>query len=410
MPLPSIAAWHGASKANLTDMKNIKDSIFYVGVNDRTTHLFERLWSLRRGVSYNSYVIADDKVAVIDTVEVSSAGTFLAGIAEATGGRAVDYLIVNHMEPDHSGSIAMLRNRYPDMKIVGNAKTLQMIGGYYGITENLVEVGDGDTLPLGKETLTFYLAPMVHWPETMVTFASESRVLFSGDAFGCFGALDGGVTDEQLKLEDYYDEMVRYYACIVGKYGAPVQKALQKLSSLPIEVIASTHGPVWMKSIPEVIAVYDRLSRYSADKGVVLAYGSMYGNTAALCDEIACKLRDCGVEKIKVYDLSSADMSEVLRDIFLYRGLVVASPTYNNELFPPVRELLNKVAERTVKGRLFGFVGSYTWASAALKRMNEFAEKNGWETIPCTIEMKQSGLSVSDEQIEQFAKNFAEAL
>ena len=204
--------------------------------------------------------------------------------------------------------------------------------------------------------------------------------------------------------------MVRYYACIVGKYGAPVQKALQKLSSLPIEVIASTHGPVWMKSIPEVIAVYDRLSRYSADKGVVLAYGSMYGNTAALCDEIACKLRDCGVEKIKVYDLSSADMSEVLHDIFLYRGLVVASPTYNNELFPPVRELLNKVAERTVKGRLFGFAGSYTWASAALKRMNEFAEKNAWEAVPCTIEMKQSGLSVSEEQIKDFAKQFAEAL
>ncbi|MBQ4037902.1 MAG: FprA family A-type flavoprotein, partial [Bacteroidaceae bacterium] len=363
-------------------MKNIKDSIFYVGVNDRTTHLFERLWSLRRGVSYNSYVVVDEKVAVIDTVEASSAGSFLDGIAEATGGRAVDYLVVNHMEPDHSGSIAMLRNRYPDMKIIGNAKTLQMIGGFYGITDNFVEVADGDTVSLGKETLTFYLAPMVHWPETMVTFASQARVLFSGDAFGCFGALDGGVTDDVLRFEDYRDEMVRYYACIVGKYGAPVQKALQKLSSLPFEVIAPTHGPVWKNYIPQVIAVYDELSRYAAGKGVVLAYGSMYGNTAALCDEVACRLRSNGVETIKIYDLSSADISEVLRDIFLYRGLVVASPTYNNELFPPVRELLNKIAERTVKGRLFGFVGSYTWASAALKRMNEFAEKNSWEVLP----------------------------
>ena len=391
-------------------MKNIKNSIFYVGVNDRTTHIFERLWSLRRGVSYNSYVIVDEKVAVIDTVEASSAGTFFGNIVEATGGRPVDYLIVNHMEPDHSGSIAMLRNRYPEMKIVGNAKTLQMIAGYYGISDNLVEVADGGTLSLGKETLTFYLAPMVHWPETMVTYASEAKVLFSGDAFGCFGALDGGVTDEQLRFEDYYDEMVRYYACIVGKYGAPVQKAIQKLSALQIDVIAATHGPVWMNSIPKVIALYDELSRYAAGKGVVLAYGSMYGNTAALCDEIACKLRSNGVEKIKIYDLSSADISEVLRDIFLYRGLVVASPTYNNELFPPVRELLNKVAERTVKGRLFGFVGSFTWASAALKRMNEYAEKNAWEVLPCSIEMKQSTLSVRDEQIEEFAKQFAEAL
>jgi len=391
-------------------MKNIKDSIFYVGVNDRTTHIFERLWSLRRGVSYNSYVVVDEKVAVIDTVEASSAGTFFGNIAEATGGRPVDYLIVNHMEPDHSGSIAMLRNRYPEMKIVGNAKTLQMIAGYYGISDNLVEVADGGTLSLGKETLTFYLAPMVHWPETMVTYASEAKVLFSGDAFGCFGALDGGVTDEQLRFEDYYDEMVRYYACIVGKYGAPVQKAIQKLSALQIDVIAATHGPVWMNSIPKVIALYDELSRYAAGKGVVLAYGSMYGNTAALCDEIACKLRSNGVEKIKIYDLSSADISEVLRDIFLYRGLVVASPTYNNELFPPVRELLNKVAERTVKGRLFGFVGSFTWASAALKRMNEYAEKNAWEVLPCSIEMKQSTLSVRDEQIEEFAKQFAGAL
>ena len=391
-------------------MKNIKNSIFYVGVNDRTTHIFERLWSLRRGVSYNSYVIVDEKVAVIDTVEASSVGTFFGNIAEATGGRPVDYLIVNHMEPDHSGSIAMLRNRYPEMKIVGNAKTLQMIAGYYGISDNLVEVADGGTLSLGKETLTFYLAPMVHWPETMVTYASEAKVLFSGDAFGCFGALDGGVTDEQLRFEDYYDEMVRYYACIVGKYGAPVQKAIQKLSALQIDVIAATHGPVWINSIPKVIALYDELSRYAAGKGVVLAYGSMYGNTAALCDEIACKLRSNGVEKIKIYDLSSADISEVLRDIFLYRGLVVASPTYNNELFPPVRELLNKVAERTVKGRLFGFVGSFTWASAALKRMNEYAEKNAWEVLPCSIEMKQSTLSIRDEQIEEFAKQFAGAL
>ena len=391
-------------------MKKITDTIFYVGVNDRVTHLFERLWSLRRGVSYNSYVIADEKVAVVDTVEVAYASAFMQNIEKAAGCRPVDYLIVNHMEPDHSGSIAALRQRYPQMQIVGNAKTLQMIKGYYGISENLLEVSDGSTLSLGSETLTFYLAPMVHWPETMVTYGSVAKILFSGDAFGCFGALDGGVTDEELAFEDYYDEMVRYYACIVGKYGAPVQKALQRLAPLPIEIIAATHGPVWKRSIGKVVKVYDELSRYAAQRGAVVAYGSMYGNTAGLCEEIACRLREKGVEKIKIYDLSSADISEVLRDIFLYRGLVIASPTYNNELFPPVRELLEKISERTVKGRLFGFAGSYTWASAALKRFADKAEKCGWETLPCNVEMKQSSLSVTDEQIDAFATAFADAL
>jgi flavorubredoxin len=391
-------------------MKNITDSIYYIGVNDRTTHLFERLWTLRRGVSYNSYIIADEKVAVIDTVESSYGTEYMRNIEKAAGGRPVDYLIVNHMEPDHSGLIVELRRRYPTMQIVGNAKTLQMINGYYGISDGLLEVTDGSMLPLGNETLTFYLAPMVHWPETMVTYGNSAKILFSGDAFGCFGALDGGVSDEELRFEDYYDEMVRYYACIVGKYGVPVQKALQKLSPLQIDIIAPTHGPVWKHSIAEVVRVYDQLSRYSAQRGVVVAYGSMYGNTAALCEEIACRLREKGIDRIKVYDLSSADPSEVLRDIFLYRGLVVASPTYNNELFPPVRELLTKISERTVKGRLFAFAGSYTWASAALKRCNEMAEKNGWEVAPCTIEMKQSGLSVSDEQIDTFAGTFAKML
>ena len=391
-------------------MKNITDSIYHIGVNDRTTHLFERLWTLRRGVSYNSYIIVDEKVAIIDTVESSCGTDYLRNIEKVIGGRLVDYLIVNHMEPDHSGLMAELRCRYPSMQIVGNAKTLQMINGYYGISDGLLEVTDGYTLPLGNETLTFYLAPMVHWPETMVTYGNSAKILFSGDAFGCFGALDGGISDEELSFEDYYDEMVRYYACIVGKYGAPVQKALQKLSPLPIEIIASTHGPVWKHSIDKVIGTYNELSRYNAQRGTVIAYGSMYGNTATLCEEIAFQLRKKGVEKIKIYDLSSADISEVLRDIFLYRGLVVASPTYNNELFPPVRELLTKVAERTIKGRLFAFAGSYTWASAALKRCNEIAESNKWEILPCSIEMKQSMLSIGEEQIETFAETFANAL
>ena len=219
--------------------------IHYVGVNDRTTTRFEGLWSLPYGVSYNSYLVVDEQVALIDTVEEAFGSRFVENIHEVLGDRTVDYLIVNHMEPDHSSSIRTLRLLYPKMLIVGNAKTLQMLAGFYGITDGTLEVKEGSTIQLGAHTLQFHLAPMVHWPETMVTWCPEAKVLFSGDAFGTFGALNGGITDSQLELDHFWDEMRRYYACIVGKYGAPVQKALQKLGGLPIETICATHGPVW---------------------------------------------------------------------------------------------------------------------------------------------------------------------
>ena len=241
----------------------ILPGIHYVGVNDRTTTRFEALWSLPMGVSYNAYLVVGEKIALIDTVEEAFGSRLEANIREAIGERKIDYLVVNHMEPDHSSSITALRRIYPELQIVGNVKTLQMIGGFYGIDAGTIEVKEGDTLDLGGKTLSFHMIPMVHWPETMVTWCAGDKTLFSGDAFGTFGALDGGITDSQVEADRYWDEMRRYYACIVGKYGGPVQKALQKVRTLPVETICPTHGPVWQREIPRVMDIYDKLSRYA---------------------------------------------------------------------------------------------------------------------------------------------------
>lgn len=384
----------------------ILPGIHYVGVNDRTTTRFEALWSLPMGVSYNAYLVAGEKIALIDTVEESFGSRLEANIREAIGERKIDYLVVNHMEPDHSSSIAALRRIYPDIEIVGNAKTLQMIEGFYGIAGGTVEVKEGDTLDLGGKTLSFHMIPMVHWPETMVTWCAGDRTLFSGDAFGTFGALDGGITDSQVETDRYWDEMRRYYACIVGKYGAPVQKALQKLSGLPIETICSTHGPVWQQEIGRVIGIYDQLSRYEGEPGVVIAYGSMYGNTAQMAEKIARELAVQGVKNIIVYNLSYADISNVIRDIFKYDTLIVGSPTYNGELFPEVGSLLQKISERCIPCRKFAYFGSYTWAGAAVRLLGEFAQKMKWEAICQPTEMKQG----YDDQGAQCCTALAKAI
>ncbi|MEG0789549.1 MAG: FprA family A-type flavoprotein [Alistipes sp.] len=366
----------------------IKPGIHYVGVNDRTTTLFEALWSLPAGVSYNSYLVVDEKIALIDTVEEAFGSRFFHHIEQAIGNRPIDYLVVNHMEPDHSSSMLALKQRYPNIRIVGNAKTLQMVNGFYGITADTIEIKEGETLSLGAKSLSFHMAPMVHWPETMVTYCPQAKVLFSGDAFGTFGTLDGGIVDDQLLLDGFWDEMVRYYACIVGKYGAPVQKALQKIRGLSIEMICSTHGPVWHTQIERVLGIYDRLSRYEGERGVVIAYGSMYGNTEQMAESIAQELAAKGVKPIVMYNLATADHSMVLRDIFKYETLIVGSPTYNGDLFPPVEMLLREVQARNIPHRTFGYFGSFCWAGAAVRHIKTFTEALKWEAA-CPIEMKQ---------------------
>lgn len=368
----------------------IKGKVHYVGVNDRNKSLFENLWPLPYGVSYNSYLIDDEKVALVDTVDVCYFEVYLKKIRSVIGDRPIDYLIINHMEPDHSGSISLIRQYYPNAVIVGNKKTFDMIEGYYGVGGDRLVVGEGDVLDLGHHKLNFALIPMVHWPETMVTYDATECVLFSGDAFGCFGALNGGVIDSKINTDIYWNEMVRYYSNIVGKYGAPVQKALQKLQGLKIEVICSTHGPVWTEEIPHVIAVYDRLSRYEAEEGVVVAYGTMYGNTEEMAEVIAEELSNRGIRNIVMHNVSRTHHSHIIADVFKYKGLIVGCPTYNTQLYPEMEALLGKLAARDIKGRYLGWFGSFTWAGAAVKKITEFNEKLKFEAVGNPVEMKQA--------------------
>ncbi|MDY7027679.1 MAG: FprA family A-type flavoprotein, partial [Spirochaetota bacterium] len=277
----------------------ITEDVFYVGVNDRETHLFENMWPLPKGVTYNSYVIKDEKNVLVDTVKVTKMALFLQKLRGLLDGGTIDYLVINHMEPDHSGAIREIVQNYPDVKIVGNAKTFDFLKGFYDIDENLYEVKDGDELALGKHTLRFYLTPMVHWPETMMTYDIGEQILFAGDAFGGFGTLDGGVFDDEVNIEYFENEIRRYYSNIVGKFGPMVQKALKKLEGLPIKVVASTHGPVWRSNPQRIINSYDRWSKYEADPGVVIVFGSMYGNTEKMADYVARRLAEYGVKDIR---------------------------------------------------------------------------------------------------------------
>lgn len=367
-------------------MKQISERVFYVGVNDDDKVLFEGLWPLPVGVSYNSYVVADEKVALIDTVECGFEEEFIANIEEAIGDRLIDYLVVNHMEPDHSSLVSLMLERYPSLMIVANAKTLPMLAGYYGVAADRVKVmAEGESLSLGTCSLSFHMIPMVHWPETMVTWLAEEGTLFSGDAFGTFGSIDDAVVDEDDTFEQYRDEMMRYYSNIVGKYGGPVQAALKKLSGLEIKRICSTHGPVWERNIGEVVALYDKMSRYETERGVCLVYGSMYGNTAAAADALAMELEALGVP-YAIHDLAGNNAGELgisgaLRDVFKYDTIVVGSPTYNNGIYPPAETFMKALQARMIKGRRFYSFGSYTWAGASVRLLNEMAASMNFEIL-----------------------------
>lgn len=389
----------------------LKGNVHYVGVNDRNKTLFENLWPLPYGVSYNSYLIADDDaVVLVDTVDVAFFEVYLKKIRAVIGDRKIDYLIINHMEPDHSGSISLIKQYYPDIVLVGNKKTFDMVDGYYGAGGERKVVAEGDSLKIGRHDLHFYLVPMVHWPETMVTFDSTDGILFSGDAFGCFGALNGGCIDKNINTEIYMGEMRRYYANIVGKFGNPVQKALQKCSGLDIKMICPTHGPVWEEQISEVVAMYDKLSRYEAEEGVVIAYGTMYGNTEQMAEAIAEELSAQGIKNIVMHNVSKTPHSFILADIFRYKALIVGCTTYNMHLYPEMEALLSKVAARDMKNRLIGYFGSFTWASAAVKKLGEYAAQLKFEVVGNPVEMKQSMSASSEQQARELAVAMADRL
>ena len=367
-------------------MQKISDRIYSVGVNDNDKALFEGLWPLPYGVSYNSYLVVDEKVALIDTVEAGFEEEFLGNIHHAIGDRAIDYLVVNHMEPDHSSLVGYMLDKYPGLQIVANAKTVPMLQGYYGTPEEKILVmAEGESLSLGGATLSFHMIPMVHWPETMVTWLQEEQTVFSGDAFGTFGVVGEDIVDSCETFNLYRDEMIRYYSNIVGKYGTPVQSALKKLAGLQVARICSTHGPVWETNVTEVVGLYDKLSRYEVERGVCIVYGSMYGNTAAAADALALELESRGIP-CAVHDLAGNNAGELgisgaLRDAFKYDTIIAGSPTYNNGIFPPVETFMKALKSRLIKGRRFYAFGSYTWAGSSVSQLNALAREMGFELL-----------------------------
>lgn len=362
----------------------VTDTIHYIGVNDRRKHLFENIWPLPNGVSYNSYLICDQKTALLDTVEAGQSGeAFLSMVEEALAGRQLDYLIINHMELDHAGEIGAIVRRYPKVQIVGNSKTFKVLQGYYGITENLHEVCDGAELNLGHHNLKFVFTPWVHWPETMMTYCTTDKILFSADAFGTFGTLDGGVFDDEIDVNIYHDDMRRYYSNIVGKYSNMVQKAFAKLAGVEVKIVCPLHGPIWRKNPAHVLSLYDKWSRYEADEpqGVVIIYASMYGNTAEVADHIARKLTEEGVRHIKVHDVSKTHISYLISDIWKYKGVMLGSCAYNAEMFPLMESLTRELQHMNVKDKYLGLFGSYSWNGGGVRNLQCFAEAIGWEMV-----------------------------
>ena len=375
----------------------ITEKIRYVGVNDRRDILFENQWPLPHGVALNSYLVIDEKTALIDTAAAEFADEFISNVRREAGERKIDYLIINHMEPDHSALISLVRENWPDIRIVTNAKAVPMIAGYHGITDNILTVNEGDTLSLGTTELVFRMTPMVHWPVTMMTWMPDEGALFSGDAFGCFGAVEGTRFDG---FDGFRDEMVRYYACIVGKYGQTVKAAMQKLAGLPISLICSTHGPVWKNDISKVVELYGRMSRYETEHGVCIVYGSMYGNTEQAAKAIYAECVARGV-KCVLHDAVKEDASFIYKDVFEYDTIVCGSPTYNNDIFPAVRVILHGIGSRMVKAHKFASFGSFTWVGGSVRLMNELAAAQGLEVVSGGMPFRQA-FNVAAPDVKSF--------
>ena len=377
----------------------ITKDIKYIGVNDHDIDLFEGQYVVENGMAYNSYVILDDKIAVMDTVDKNFAKEWLANLEETLCGRKPDYLVVQHMEPDHSANIVNFLNAYPDAKVVASAKAFTMMEQFFGrdFSDCKKVIAEGDTLELGKHTLNFIAAPMVHWPEVIVTFDSTDKVLFSADGFGKFGALDVD--------EDWACEARRYYIGIVGKYGMQVQNLLKKASALDIEIIAPLHGPVLKENLGYYINLYDIWSSYRAESdGVMIAYTSVYGNTKQAAELLAKELEQKGCPKVVVADLAREDMAEAVEDAFRYDRLVLATTTYNAGIFPFMREFINHLTERGFKNRKIGLVENGTWAPTAAKTMKEMlAGCKNLEFAETTVQIKSALNDTSKAQLESLA-------
>lgn len=382
----------------------ITDDILYVGVNDHNIDLFEGQYIVPNGMAYNSYVINDEKIAVMDTVDAAFGDEWLKNIADVLNGATPDYLIIQHMEPDHSANIQKFLEVYPNIKVVGNAKTFTMIGNFFRdlklADENKLEVKNKDTLTLGKHELTFVFAPMVHWPEVMVTYDSKDKVLFSADGFGKFGALDAE--------EDWDCEARRYYVGIVGKYGAQVQNLLKVAATLDIQTICPLHGPVLTENLEHYIGQYNTWSSYGTEsEGVMIAYTSVYGNTKKAVELLAEKLKKKGCPKVVVTDLAREDMAEAVEDAFRYGKIVLASTTYNGDVFPVMKTFIEHLTERNYQNKTIGLIENGSWASMAGKVMTGMFEKSKNITW---LETSVKIMSSMDEQNKADIEKMAEEL
>ncbi len=396
-----------------TNMNQIKltDNIFYVGVNDRRTDLFENHMELPNGVSYNSYLIVDEKVALIDPVEAGFIEEYLFKVKSVLQGRKVDYLIINHDEPDHSSSIAAVLREWPEAQVVGNAKTFAPLEAFYGPIENKKVVAEGETLSLGTHTLQFFMVPMVHWPESMVTYEQANGIVFSNDAFGGFGALNGGIFDDQVNLAFYEDDMRRYYANIVGKMAMQALKAIEKLGGLDIKMIAPSHGLVWRSNPAWVIGKYTQWSKHEGEEGVVIVYGSMHGNTGVMADIVARGAAEAGIKEVKVYDVAKTEISFIMSDIWKYKGVIIGACAHYANMFPNMNLLTHEINEFKPKSKCFGIFGGMSWSGGGVKTLAKYAEEGQWNLVAENVEVKGAPIREEDwDKLYNLGKTVAEAI
>lgn len=390
----------------MQNIRNVTDKILWVGASDRRLHLFENMFPIPDGVAYNSYVIMDEKIAILDTADSSVTRQYQENLTAALAGRQPDYLVVNHMEPDHCADIAELAKLYPSMQIVGNQKTFGLMNQFYNmdLADRTLVVKEGDVLDLGEHKLNFVMAPMVHWPEAMMTFESTHGILFSADAFGSFGALDGSLfNDENRNPHGLHSEMRRYYSNIVGKYGMQVQSVLKKAAALDIKMICPLHGPVWREDLAWLLDKYQKWSSYTPEENTVaIFYGSMYGNTAEAADLLAGKLAEAGVKGVTVRDVSKTDVSYLISDVFRASHLVLASPTYNNGLYPKMANFIEDMKALNVQNRTVSIIENGSWAPQSGKVMREMlGEMKNMTVLEKSLSirsaLKQEQLAVLDE-------------
>ena len=390
----------------------ITADILYVGASDRRQTLFENIYPIPRGVSYNSYLVLDEKTVLLDTADRAVGERFFENVEHGLGGRPLDYVIVDHMEPDHDATLGELLRRYPTAQVVGNAKTMTMIGQFFDLdlTDRTVTVKEGDTLTTGRHTFSFYMAPMVHWPEVMVTYDAAEKVLFSADAFGTFGALNGNLFADEVEFaQDWLDDARRYYTNIVGKYGAQVQSLLKKAAGLDVQVLCPLHGPIWRKDISWFVDKYQTWSSYAPEeRGVMIACASIYGNTENAAEIVASRLAEKGVRNIALYDLSRHHVSEMVSEAFRYSHLVLAASSYNGGIFTPMENLLLDLKAHGFQNRTAAVIENGTWAAVSGKQMRELlgAMKN-MTVLESGVSLKSSVKADKRAELEALADTLA---